>query len=68
MSPHCKIGHLFSKGNAEDHPLNPIGTDMELCAAQIETRLAEIEKTFYMLAGVVDIANSGERDSVLEQP
>ncbi len=52
MNPHCKIGHLFWKSNAKDHPLNPIGTDMELCAAQIETRLAEIEKTFYMLAGV----------------
>lgn len=56
MNPQCKIDHLFSKGNA--------GTDMELCAAQIETRLAEIEEAFYMLAGVVDTVNSGGRDTV----
>ncbi len=55
MNPQCKIDHLFSKGNA--------GTDMELCAAQIETRLAEIKEAFYMLAGVVDTVNSGGRDS-----
>ncbi len=52
MNPHCKIGHFFSKGNAEDISSIPLGLTCKLCAAQIKTRLAEIEKTFYMLAGV----------------